>query len=146
VSRRSGKASERGKDVVVASPDSEPEDDKVAALRARLEALPGFTVCATRCGECLFSGNRIVRNSTAAMVIERAITRDSYFSCHKFTGPLGVDDDDESRSSHYSRLEVCCRGFFDAYVTKPIALARAFGIVRFVDEDGNEVPEHAIEA
>jgi hypothetical protein len=102
-----------------------------AALRGKLEAIRGFTVCARRCDECLFTADRIVGGEAVAAIIQQCVTNDTYFSCHKF--PAAEEDDDAPPGRH-TPVSVCCRGFFDTHYTRPIQMARRMGLVRFVDE------------
>jgi hypothetical protein len=108
-------------------------------VRQRLKAEGGFTVAAKRCNECLFSAERLTTKGDATGIIRRTLADDSFFSCHKFSGV--VETENASSSKPYSPDSVCCRGWFDAYgnATLPGRMAQAFGIVKFVDEDGNVV-------
>lgn len=55
----------------------------------------------SKCNQCLFSDNFVVKNNRRRReIITDALKRDTYFQCHKGT-IAGVD--------------VCCRGFWDAY-------------------------------
>ncbi len=110
---------------------------------ARVKAQRGFTVCAKRCDECLFSSKKLVDQERKENLLQSAIEGDSYFVCHKFSvGREHREDGDdyaENESQNYTQAEVCCRGFYDQYETRPIRMARAFGIVVFVDWEGKEV-------
>lgn len=74
---------------------------------------------AKRCAECLFSTNRIVSSTRAAKLIRECVKKDAHFLCHKGT-IVGE--------------EVTCRGFYDAYPTQMIRIARRLRVVQFIEE------------
>lgn len=100
-------------------------------VRERLKKVRGFTVAAKRCGECLFSSERLTDKNRATDIIKNALADDTYFVCHRFSF------NGEVRS--YTPEAVCCRAFFDAYPTQQIRMAERMRIVKFVDDEGNVV-------
>lgn len=60
----------------------------------------GFKVQAHKCGECLFTQNRIVSDKRAAQIIRKCAREDVHFECHKGTA-IGQ--------------EIACRGFHEAF-------------------------------
>lgn len=59
-----------------------------------------FEVTKERCGECLFSPNKIVSDKRRAQVLRECKREDRHFICHKAT----LQD-----------REVCCAGFHEAF-------------------------------
>lgn len=78
-----------------------------------------FQVCEKRCDECLFTPAKIVNEARKKQLIESCKADGSFFVCHK--GSLTGND------------QLCCRGFYDAVQTPTIVLAKAWGLVRFVE-------------
>jgi hypothetical protein len=101
-------------------------------VRERLQKVQGCTVAAERCKECLFSSDRLTDKKEAAKIIKSCLKNDTYFSCHRFS--FGATE-----PGTYTSESVCCRAFFDTQNTQPLSMAKAMGIVEFVDDDGNVV-------
>ena len=82
-------------------------------------------VCAKRCDQCLFSSNKIVSDERKERIIKEIGRKDGTFTCHKHT---------------IAGRDVQCRGDYDRDPRRTLAmrLALAFGLVRFIDENGNE--------
>lgn len=82
-------------------------------------------VCAKQCDQCLFSKAKIVDDDRKAEILANIETKDTHFSCHKHN----IEDRD-----------VVCRGDFnrDPRRTMVLRMAHHYGLLRFIDEDGNE--------
>lgn len=82
-----------------------------------------FKVQIKQCNQCLFSANKIVSNERKRELIRNCVNMDSFFVCHKQQTVGGKQD---------FGLGLCCRGFFDRFKTKPIAMAKFLKVIEFV--------------
>ena len=72
-----------------------------------------FKVKEERCGECLFSKDKVVSNERRKDILSDCARNDSHFNCHKEEG-------------------VCCRGFFDTSSSNMIRISGRLGMIEFV--------------
>ena len=84
-----------------------------------------FKVAKTACANCLFGPDALVSPDRRREILKKCSRRGGHFICH-LSEPLtrpGVP------------VNVCCRGFFDAFPGETIAmrLARLFDLVEEVD-------------
>lgn len=87
-------------------------------------------VCEKRCDQCLFSKAKIVSDARRDDIL-RTLERDgTHFQCHKHS---------------IAERDVVCRGDFDRapHRTPQARMAAAFGLLRFITEDGTELPPFA---
>jgi hypothetical protein len=61
-----------------------------------------FEVMSKRCNQCLFGPNRIVDADRKAEILAECTATGKHFTCHKAT-------------MHSRSMDVCCRGFWDAF-------------------------------
>lgn len=80
-------------------------------------------VLAERCSTCVFRPGNLMTLSDGRLrdLIDQNLKADAALTCHK-TLPYAEGD----------VLPAVCRGFFDAYETTPLRLAKAF---RIIEED-----------
>lgn len=87
----------------------------------------GHLVCAAKCDQCLFSRNKIVSDSRRDEILAHVRSSQQHFECHKHT---------------IKGNKVQCRGDYDR---DPAAhnprLARALGVLKFVDDNLNTVED-----
>lgn len=73
-----------------------------------------FNVCSERCGQCLFSKEKIVSAARAKEILRECRRENKHFICHKTEN-------------------VCCRGFYDTQTSQLMRIAQRLGMVKFVD-------------
>ena len=84
-----------------------------------------FKVQRGQCNQCLFSKNKIVSDERKAEILAATQSEDSFFICHK-------QQTTKTDAGDFG-LGLCCKGFFDRYPTRPIRMAKALGVVEFVE-------------
>lgn len=77
----------------------------------------GLKVCENQCNQCLFSKNRIVSKSRMTEILKSCSKKDNHFLCHKGT---------------LAGKEVVCKGFYDAYDSQMIVIAKRLNVIEFV--------------
>lgn len=79
-----------------------------------------FEVVSHRCDECLFTANRVVAEDRKDEIIDIALSKNSYFTCHQ---------------AQIVGRDLCCKGFFDEHQndTLVIRLAKDLNLLHFVD-------------
>jgi len=79
-----------------------------------------------QCDQCLFGPNKIVSEKVRAGILRDIQRNDTHFICHKST---------------INGCEVTCRGDFNRnpYRTNLMRIAARLGVVRFCDDNGQEV-------
>lgn len=82
-----------------------------------------------RCATCIFSARSPISPAALAERSARIEAEGGYQECHAYT----------LRHGRHRGAGVCCRGWFDERHTLAVILARALGVIRFVDDDGQEV-------
>lgn len=75
-------------------------------------------VLAEQCSTCIFRPGNPMRLQPGRLrcMVREALERDSTIICHSTLGPSG---------------NAICRGFFDAYDTTPLQLARRLNLIEF---------------
>jgi hypothetical protein len=118
--------------------------EALAPVHDKLEATSGFTVCATRCANCLFGKDRLVRSTDAGRIIQQNRAAETFFVCHEFVDYHAESDDRfKNGLGRYHPTQVCCRAYYDTVGadSRQIRMAHALDIVRFVDQNGNVIDD-----
>jgi len=82
----------------------------------------GFYVAARRCGECLFSKDKIVSDARRREVLAQCERTGRFFVCHK--DPLDGGP------------PVCCRGFFEARDSVAVEIAKRLNAIVPIEVEG----------
>lgn len=85
----------------------------------------GLRICKDRCSTCIFRAGNLMDLSPGRVqeMVRESLERDSAIICHA------------TLSGHEQAV---CRGFFDAYDTTPMKIARRLGWFREVDPPDQE--------
>lgn len=105
----------------------------------------GLRVCAKVCNECLFSNRKVVCDDRRDEILEGCAEEEKTFECHKHSIRRGnLNERAGNLPPILDDTNVTCRGFYNANPDHPtIAIAREFGLIIFVDENGDVADEES---